>query len=287
MEISPIRTGHINRTYLAECRNGKYILQSLNRKVFRNPHAVTGNIRKIEQAFKVSGQDIITVPHYLTAGNENFLEINGEVWRVYEYTENFGFPENHDYMTGYAFGKFIDILNRENTVLENTIENFHNFDRYYQGLPADIMKRFDGLRDRLEFFRDVPQRNVHNDAKKDNIIFGDRTTIIDLDTAMKGFVAIDYGDMIRSGGDIERITQGFADGLNGILSGEEIDSLYYGILYITAELAMRYFADSLADERYFVTKTPDQCRRRAEDLLIQLEYFESNSDIENIIRKAF
>lgn len=262
-------------------------MQSINRKVFRNPRAVMGNIRKVEQAFKVSGQDIITVPHFLNAGNENFLEMDGEVWRIYEYTEKSGFPENHDYMTGYAFGTFINILNSEDIVLKNTIESFHNFDGYYNRLPADIMKRFSSLRDRLEIFRDVPERNVHNDAKKDNIIFGDRTTIIDLDTTMKGFVAIDYGDMIRSGGDIERITQGFADGLNGILSGAEIDSLYYGILYVTGELAIRYIIDSVSEERYFTTKTPEQCCRRAEDLLIQLECFENSPDIENIIHKAF
>lgn len=287
MRISPIKTGHINRTYLVEDRTGKYILQSLNRNVFKSPDAVMDNIKKIEQVFDNSGQEIIKVPHYLTADNRSFIELNGEIWRVYEYTKHSGFPENHDYLTGYAFGKFINLLNCENTVLENTIENFHDFDRYYNRLPADMVKYFEYLRDRLEIFSDVPQRNVHNDAKADNIIFGEKITIIDLDTAMKGFVAIDYGDMIRSGGNIENITHGFADGLNGILSDTEINSLYYGILYVTGELAMRYFNDSVAEERYFTTKTPDQCRRRAEDLLIQMEYFESNTNIKNIIYKAF
>lgn len=287
MKISPVNTGHINRTYLVEDRTGKYILQSLNRNVFKNPHAVMDNIKKIEQVFDNSGQNRIKVPHYLTAGDSSFIELNGEIWRVYEYAEHSGFPENRDYLTGYAFGRFINLLNRENIVLENTIDNFHDFDRYYNRLPADIMKRFDGLRGKLEIFSDIPVRNVHNDAKTDNIIFGDGITIIDLDTSMKGFVAVDYGDMIRSGGNIENITKGFSDGLDGILTGAEINSLYYGILYVTAELAVRYIIDSIAEERYFITKTPGQCRKRAEDLTAQLEYFENNSGIENIISKAF
>jgi len=287
LKISSINTGHINRTYLAENRTEKYILQSLNRKVFRSPEKVMNNIRKIEQVFDASEQNRITVPHYLTAEDRSFIEVNGEVWRIYEYTENSKLPENHDYLTGYAFGKFINLLNRENIVLEDTIENFHDFDRYYNRLPVENMKRFDSLKKKFEIFRSVPKRNVHNDAKTDNIIFGDRITIIDLDTSMKGFVAVDYGDMIRSGGNIESITQGFADGLDGILTSEEVNSLYYGVLYVIAELAMRYIIDSVSDERYFITRTSEQCRKRAEELTAQLEYFENNSDIENIINKAF
>lgn len=246
------------------------------------------NIKKIEQVFDNSGQDRITIPHYLTAGEKSFIEVNGEVWRIYEYTEQLVLPENNEYLTGYAFGKFINLLNRENIVLKDTIDNFHDFDRYYNRLPVDIMKRFDSLRGNFDIFHDIPKRNVHNDAKTDNIVFGEKITIIDLDTAMSGFVAIDYGDMIRSGENIESLTQGFADGLDGILTSKEINSLYYGILYVTGELALRYTIDTLTDKRYFITKTPEQCFKRSEELALQLKEFERNSGyIKNVINKAF
>lgn len=262
-------------------------MQSLNGNVFRRPHIVMENIGKIEKAFSDSGQEKIIVPHYLTADGKSFIEINGEVWRMYEYAEKSGTPENQAYLTGYAFGKYINIIN--NITLDNTIENFHDFNIYYNKLPSGAEKIFSGLRGELEIFSDIPERNVHNDAKADNIIFGDRVTIIDLDTTMKGYVAIDYGDMIRSSGteNITDITQGFADGLGGILTPSEIDSLYYGILYVTGELAMRYIIDSVSEKRYFTGKTPSQCRKRAGDLLAQLEYFQGSSGIKNIIRKAF
>ncbi|MCM1506087.1 MAG: aminoglycoside phosphotransferase family protein [Ruminococcus flavefaciens] len=267
---------------------GKYILQSLNRNIFRRPQAVMDNIRKIEKAFADSRQKKITVPHYLTADGKYFVEINGEVWRMYGYTEKSGTPENHAYLTGYAFGKYINTIN--NIILDNTIEDFHDFDSYYNKLPSGAEKIFSDLRERLEIFQNIPARNVHNDAKTDNIIFGDRITVIDLDTTMKGFVAIDYGDMVRSSGNdsIGDITQGFADGLGGILTPAEINSLYYGVLYVTGELAMRYIIDSVSEKRYFTTKTPEQCRKRADDLLAQLEYFENNSDyIKTIINESF
>lgn len=245
------------------------------------------NIGKIEKAFAYSGQEKITVPHYLTANGKSFIEINGELWRMYEYAEKSGIPENQAYLTGYAFGKYINIIN--NIILDNTIENFHDFNIYYNKLPSNAEKIFSDLRGEFEIFSGIPARNVHNDTKADNIIFGEKITIIDLDTTMKGFVAIDYGDMIRSAGsaNISDITQGFADGLDGMLTPAEIDSLYYGILYITGELAMRYIIDSVSEKRYFTGKTPSQCRKRADDLIAQLEYFQSNSEIKNIIRKAF
>lgn len=246
------------------------------------------NISRIETVFRKSEQEIITVPHYLTADGKYYVEVNDEVWRIYEYTEQSYLPENKSYLTGYAFGKYINIINN-NIILDNTIENFHNFEMYYNRLPVGTEKFFDKLRGKLEIFGDIPERNVHNDAKTDNIIFGQKITVIDLDTSMRGHVAIDYGDMIRSAGteNIAEITRGFADGLDGLLTPAETDSLYYGILYVTGELAMRYIIDSVSERRYFITKTPEQCRRRSEDLLKQLEYFESNSGIKNIIRKAF
>lgn len=267
-------------------------MQSLNGNVFINPRAVMDNIEKIEKAFSESDEKIITVPHYLTANGKKYIESDGEAWRLYEYTEQFGLTENRDYMTGYAFGKFINILNNTDLKLETTIENFHDFNKYH-----DCFKKLSGTErpdDPLKkilsevFTPELPRRNIHNDAKSDNIIFGEKITIIDLDTSMSGFVAIDYGDMIRSGGDIRNITQGFADGLGGLLTREEINSLYYGILYITGELAFRYCIDSLAEERYFITKTPKQCLTRVDELLRQFKEYERNSGyIQNIINKSF
>lgn len=312
VRISEIESGHINTTFLAECTDGEsYILQSLNRSVFRSPEAVMRNIAVIEKAFAEYAEEKVTVPHYMcTPEGANFTEYGNEIYRLYTYTEPF--PEKPDrfYMTGFSFGIFIRRLSVRNIRLETSIENFHSFSSYFSHLTAAdscsslkkidsiVMRRLDSLLDTLEqvFTVDFPMRNVHNDAKIGNVIFGERCTVIDLDTAMEGYAALDYGDMIRSVCTAEKldltavrdITLGFADGLGGLLSEDEVYSLYYGILYVTGELAVRYLIDYLRDEKYFKDKTSSACLSRANDLLRQLNMFIAGGDeITAIIYKAF
>lgn len=310
--FTEIKSGHINTTFLTECADGeRYILQSLNRSVFRSPEAVMRNIAVIENVFSEASEEKVTVPHYLlTDEGANFTGFGNEIYRLYTYTEPF--PEKPDrfYMTGFSFGTFIRRLSGRNVRLEKSIENFHSFSSYFSLLTsADscsplkkidsiVMRRLDSLLATLEqvFTVDFPMRNVHNDAKIGNVIFGERCTVIDLDTAMEGYAALDYGDMIRSVCTAEKldltavrdITLGFADGLEGILSEDEIYSLYYGILYVTGELAVRYLIDYLRDEKYFKDKTSSACLSRANALLRQLNMFIAGGDeITSIIYKAF
>ena len=141
----------------------------------------------------------------------------------------------------------------------------------------------------------LTKRIVHNDAKSDNIIAGNPVCIIDLDTVMNGYAAIDYGDMVRSVtssdlslNTIKQITEGFADGLNGLLTEEEVVSLYFGILYVTGELAVRYLSDYVGNINYFKDKTPSMCLSRANELVNQLNTFtKCQDDITAIIYKAF
>ncbi len=50
-EIAPHGTGHINDTYRVECHGAgapmRYVLQHINRNVFRNPAAVMQNIQRV------------------------------------------------------------------------------------------------------------------------------------------------------------------------------------------------------------------------------------------------
>ncbi len=312
VNVSEIDGGHINTTYLVETEDReRYIVQSLSKRIFSSPETVMGNIAKIEKAFADFPDERVNVPHYLTtAQGQNFTICNEEVYRAYGYTE----PEKNIsdilYKTGYSFGAFIRVLGSRRLKLANTIEDFHSFQTYFSALAAadgnsplkkidkSIMRRLDSVSETLNqvFTVDFPKRNVHNDAKLSNVIIGEVSTVIDLDTAMQGYAAIDYGDMIRSvctGGVLDistvmELTKGFADGLDGILSNDELDSLYYGILYVTAELAVRYLTDYLSDDKYFKGKTSGECLGRANELLSQLNMFiMSGDDITDIIYKAF
>lgn len=300
-EISELKGGHINRTYLVTAASGRYVLQSLNREVFAYPETVMRNISAVGEAFSRLENSPVTVPRYLLARGTNFLEVGGEIWRMYGYAAAEKTEKSGEYLTGLSFGTFIKVVNGENVRLGTAIDGFHSFSRYFEKLSRIAPEKaelFKGIRERLDgiFTEKLPMRNVHNDAKADNVIIGRQCTVIDLDTAMPGYAALDYGDMIRSvckgtAPDmtaVGEITRGFAEGLDGLLTGEEIASLYYGILCAAGELSMRYYIDGVGRNGYFKGKTPGECIYRGDELYAQLCMFtDYEAEICRIIAEAF
>ena len=293
-EYTQIATGHINRTFLVTSHTGeRYILQSLNREVFLSPENVMWNISAIETAFK--GEKSVAVPRFMHCSGRNYAEYCGEIWRMYPYV-----PDNEcqdkAYLAGFSHGRFIKVLSGGELRLKTAIDGFHSYSSYMEKLravshAAEHTEKLEALGNRLsDVFSDVPKRNIHGDAKADNIIIGAPCTVIDLDTAMYSYAAIDYGDMIRSADtdNYEKLTEGFAEGLDGLLTNKEIQSLYYGVLWVTGELAVRYLTDVYAENRYFSGKTREQCRERAGSLMQQLGRFKAmKGQFTEMIRKHF
>ena len=301
-KLSELNAGHINRTFLAVCGGKKYVLQSLNSSVFHAPEAVMDNISRIEAAF--AGLPDIAVPHFIACGEKNYAVADGELWRIYSYITATADAAADAAAAGRHFGRFIRIMDGTELNPTPAIDGFHDFDRYFAelkglgGTEPQIMRRLDSLRDKLgQVFTDsLKKRIIHGDAKPDNIIAGAPASIIDLDTVMYGYAAIDYGDLVRSvcrGADspldaVGSITAGFAEGLCGTLCSDEVDSLYYGILWLTGELAVRYLADSKRENRYFRGKSSADCLARAEELLAQLSFFTAEGGrIQEIIHDYF
>lgn len=303
-ELTELNAGHINRTFLAVCGGEKYVLQSLNRAVFHAPEAVMDNISRIENAFaKVSGCDI-AVPHFIAYGDKNYAVADGEVWRIYRYITATAEAAAEPAAAGRAFGTFIRTMNGSKLNSTPAIEGFHDFDEYFavlaskNGIDRSVMVTLDKIRHTLGqvFGSSLQKRIIHGDAKADNIIISEKMTIIDLDTVMYGYAAIDYGDLVRSVckngitdlSAVRHITAGFAQGLGGILSDDEVNSLYYGILWLTGELAVRYLIDCKSENKYFRGKTSADCLARAEQLLSQLKQFtEHGAELTEIIHSAF
>lgn len=265
--VTKLNKGHINRSYLVNCCEGRYILQNLNRTIFPKPEIVMRNISRIEKAFLANPNEKIAVPHYLEAEDRNYIEENGRIWRVYEYTEEQkNFPRK-SYFHGLAVGTFLRIVNSDGIIFEKPLDKFHDMDK-----------------------SSLPIRNIHGDTKVDNIIYGDKITVIDFDTATRGYIATDYGDMIRSitskGVDLQNIreaTEGFARGIGAIMTDSEIDSLYDGIVFIIRELAQRY----AEGQKNFPNRTPKQCAKRERELISQLdEIISHENEIRDIIKSS-
>ena len=306
--ITPLESGHINSTFRVENDREAYVLQSLNGSVFSRPDAVMMNIAAIAGAFERSGEKDVLVPAFRSCEGRNYAEYGGEVWRMYRYAEPEPECREREKLAGYAFGSFIRVA--RGTKLIPVIRNFHNFGAYLSRLlsfedECDAGNMHPGIFSDLKalgselssvFNGKLPVRTIHGDAKTDNVIIGKKLTVIDLDTAMESYAAIDFGDLIRSVSksckpELDRIgaaASGFSEGLGGALRDDERESLYYGILWVTGELAARYMIDFISGEGYFRGKSREQCRCRAEELLAQLDGFRKRkNDIKDIIRSSF
>ena len=227
LEISLYGGGHINATYLVATDGGKYILQKINRFVFKDPADVMENIVKVTEHLRGKADVLSMVP--CKDGAMWHVANDGDYWRMYDFVENTVCKEITDdpdifAESGRAFGEFIDLMaDFDPKKLAETIPHFHDTPRRYNALAeaikADPMGRVRLVRPEINFamarrgFADVlmnlqqsgqmPIRVVHNDAKLSNVLFCAKTMrakcVIDLDTVMPGLAVTDFGDGIRFG----------------------------------------------------------------------------------------
>ena len=235
-----VDSGHINSTYRATYRRPdgmelRYILQSINRNVFKDPHAVMRNVERVTRHINsrvlrlkkdLGGQTLNLFP--ARSGGTWIEDPQGAVWRCYNFIEG---CVTHDvventrqaYQAARAFGSFQDLVSDLNaeTIVE-TIPDFHNtakrFARLMEVAGMDPLGRLGSVRDEIEFIRDreslvgvlsdavasgaIPLRVTHNDTKINNVMIDAATDeavcVIDLDTVMPGLAPHDFGDLVRS-----------------------------------------------------------------------------------------
>ncbi len=235
-------------------------------------------------------------------------------WRMYELiedvkTETRASSTDQAFRAAQAFGHFQSLLaDLPPPPLFETIPRFHDtvsrfeaLDRALGADPADAgaaerraqagaeiraAAAHRGLADRLieAAARGLPRRTVHNDCKISNVLFdrqnGEALCVVDLDTAMPGLAAFDFGDMARSMAhradeddldpetvdvDLElfgALASGYLDGAR-FLTPEERRSLVDGALVLTLEQAVRFLADHLQGDIYFRVERPGQNLDRA------------------------
>ncbi len=232
--IKKFKNGLINKTYLIEFDNIKYIIQQINSNVFKSPMAVMHNIDLITNHLKrkliYEGKNFqqLTLTLIKTKHNENFVIVNDEYWRCYLCIEGITYEETTDpqifYEAGRIIGEFQLLLKDFHTpLLNDNIRNFHNTPfRYEEFLEKVITNKYDrrkyctleitqinSRRNKMGIIvealknKQIPLRVVHNDTKLNNIMFDKNTKkslcLIDLDTTMKGSMLYDFGDALRKG----------------------------------------------------------------------------------------
>ncbi len=231
--------GHIHDTYLIETSEkdeDNFILQRLNKNVFRNIPELQNNIERITSHIRnklsriydsdIKRECLTLIPS--KKATSWITDEKGNCWRLYIYIRNHSsYDKVHSpgiaYEAGKAIGRFQSLLtDLPGGPLFETIPSFHDLgkrlDYFFQVLkeaPAkrvkDTAREIEAIRkrsgemmiiDRLGKSGKIPVRITHNDTKLNNVLFDENDKslcIIDLDTVMPGLFHSDFGDTIRTG----------------------------------------------------------------------------------------
>lgn len=231
----PFGNGHINGTYKVVTEsNGKeytYILQYINKNIFKEPEKVMANIEAVTDFLKKKGSKEREVLNFIKCENGTicYKDETNDYWRMYEFVDNALGVEcptaEEFYQCALAFGKFQSQLSDfPADSLYETIPDFHNtpkrYENFLKALQENKSGRADNAKEEIEFvhkYKDfypllmdlnkegkLALRVSHNDTKSNNVLLDETTRkalcVIDLDTIMPGFSVIDFGDAIRFGG---------------------------------------------------------------------------------------
>ena len=227
----PIDSGLINSTYALSLEGQKepsYILQKINKDVFKDPLGVQSNIARALKhlSFKKNGCYV----GMLATREKKFFSVDthGDYWRVFHFVkesvtlkdlENSG----QAYEVGRVLGEFHSLLlDLPSKDFKMTIKGFHDTSSYLESfqkaVKKDPVKRAETLEDELGFLVDrahyanqieilttkhkLSKRLCHGDPKLSNILFDKKREkalcLIDFDTVMPGYWLHDFGDLVRS-----------------------------------------------------------------------------------------
>ena len=223
--------GHINNTFCVTTDTGaKYVLQKINKYVFKNPIRVMANTSSVTNYLRERVEDPRMTLHFLPAKDGRYFHkgCDGEFWRMYDFVGGFtlDMPESDEdfYQSALAFGRFQELLSDYPAdTLYEIIPNFHNtIDRYAQfkeSVESDLVGRVEEVQKDIDFLLQredkggilqkmltagiLPLRVTHNDTKLNNVLLDTVTRkslcVLDLDTVMPGLSLYDFGDSIRFG----------------------------------------------------------------------------------------
>ncbi len=234
IDAAPCGSGHINDTWcVAFDQDGprvRYVVQRINRNVFKNPAALMENIQRVTThlATRLAGEPdparraLTFVP--ARDGRPYVVDAGGDYWRICRFIEG---ARTYDtvkttqqaFAAAKAFGRFQQLLSDLPAPrLHETIPDFHHTPKRFaaleQAVTADVANRARFARSEIEFAlrnramsgvlleAGLPERVTHNDTKLNNVMLDDATgegvCVIDLDTVMPGLVLYDFGDLVRT-----------------------------------------------------------------------------------------
>lgn len=314
-------TGHINETWAVTCDTGdrqpRFILQRVNAHVFRKPEQLMDNVvrllahlaPRLAHRPDASRRALSLVPSH--DGRAWTYDDDGELWRTYHFVEGtrtvdvVETPEQAA-AAARAFGEFGGLLaDLPGPRLFETIPGFHDTRARVRAclaaIETDPCNRAAEARDAIRFAEahveiaerilapadrgELPERVTHNDTKINNVLMdavtGEGLCVVDLDTTMPGYVAYDFGDMVRTatnaGAEDERdvsrvrarpeifsaLVRGYLSGSGAMLTRAEIGALAGAGSVLAYEQGIRFLSDHLAGDQYYRCHRPGHNLDRA------------------------
>jgi Ser/Thr protein kinase RdoA (MazF antagonist) len=226
-DIAAFGSGLINHTWKLSGMENAYILQRINKSVFKSPQAIADNLVLLEKHLKDTAPGYLFAAPLPTTDAQYLVEADNEFYRLSPFIKNshtinaIEKPEQA-YEAARQFGRFSRLLDSfDASQLHYTLPNFHNlslrFEQFQTALLhaapdclSEVSWEVQAVQNNVDIVityrklvseKQIPLRVVHHDTKINNVLFdGDDKgmCVIDLDTVMPGFYLSDTGDMMRT-----------------------------------------------------------------------------------------
>lgn len=223
----PVGNGLIHKTWRLSVGDRAYILQQVNRQVFREPHKIAENLRLLEAYITGSDPTYLFVSPLPTVTGDRMCVLDGIYYRLFHYVDNsitYDVISSPDlaYEAAFQFGRFGKAFaGFDSRELTATISHFHDLGfregNFREALANGNVERIRRSRElvhaaqhhmgitdefrRIQMGNLINERVTHHDTKINNVLFngeGKGITVIDLDTVMPGYFISDLGDMMRT-----------------------------------------------------------------------------------------
>ncbi|WP_371195734.1 phosphotransferase enzyme family protein [Glaciecola sp. SC05] len=228
--ISALGNGLINQTYLVKTPDREFVLQSINRYVFKQPEWVCQNADLINQHLLTKQQKgeypLLTINQLPNSNQQSFMQVGKGFYRALAFVpnsysiDNVQTPQQAE-KVAWAFAQFNAALSDfPAQQLVEIIPHFHSLahrlTQLKEAITSDKVNRKAACIDLIDdcfaqqaFIDEVakllpilPLKVTHNDTKINNLLFSADThevlAVIDLDTCMPGVLMHDFGDMVRT-----------------------------------------------------------------------------------------
>lgn len=225
--IKAFGSGLINSTWDISGPGGRYILQCINKNVFKNPNDIADNLSALESYLAKTAPGYL-FPAPLAAADGKFLVEDGDnYYRLLPFIENshtvdFITEDKQAYEAAKQFGRFSKLLSSfDPKQLKYTLPDFHNLnlrvEQFYialtnadRALLEKASVEIKGIEANIDIAdtykqmiqgQQIPLRVIHHDTKINNVLFDNDNNglcVIDLDTVMPGHYISDVGDMMRT-----------------------------------------------------------------------------------------